>query len=97
MYTFSIICRNLTALGVRNVLQSVGSSIHFFMCHPAKYTALPVQHTRTQKKRLPCLVFGARISDLPSKYAKASSITSEFGDLCCAASATNDNCVLCEL
>ena len=47
-----------------------------FTCCP---TALPVQHARTQKKRFPCLVFGARISDLPSKYGK-SSIASEFGD-----------------
>ena len=40
---------------------------------PAKYTALPVQHTRTQKKCLPCLKFGTRISELPLKYGKASS------------------------
>ena len=80
------ICRNLTALGVRNALRSVESSIqvqfsrNFFKCRPAKYTMLPVQHTRTQKKRFPCLIFGARTSDLPSKYGKASSIAGEFGD-----------------
>ena len=53
----------------------------FCTCCPAKYTALPVQHTRTLKKCFPCLIFGARISDLLSKYAKASSVASEFGDM----------------
>ena len=51
----------------------------FFTCHPGKYTALPVQHTRTQKKLFPCLIFGARISNLASKYGKVSSIVREFG------------------
>ena len=55
---------------------------NFFTCRPAKYTVLPVQHTRTQKKHFPCLIFGARISDLPSKYGKTLSIASEFGDAC---------------
>ena len=55
--------------------------------------ALPVQHTRTQKKHFPCLKFGARISELPSKYRKASSITSEFTVRICAASAINNYCV----
>ena len=82
MYTFHNICRNLTALGVRNALWSVESSnptikISFFTCHPAKDTALPMQHTRTLKHSL-----GARISDLLSKYEKASSITSQFGEAC---------------
>ena len=99
MYTFSDICRNLTALGVRNALKSVESSIQvdFFTCRPAKYTALPVEHTRTLKQRFLCLIFGARISDLFSKYGKASSITSEFGDgrtRVRAVSAINNFCVL---
>ena len=55
--------------------------------------ALPIQHTRTQKKRFPCLKFGARISELPSKYGKASSITIEFGMRVCAASTINNYCV----
>ena len=83
MYTF---CRNLTALCVRNALRSVESSIQGqfsrFTCRPAKYTVLPVQHTRTLKKRFACLIFGARTSDMLSKYGKASSITSEYGDAC---------------
>ena len=54
----------------------------FFMCHPAKHTALSVQHTRTQKKYFPWLIFGTRISDLPSKYNKALSFASEFRDTC---------------
>ena len=68
----------------------------FFTCRPAKYTALPAQHIRTQKKRFPCLIFGARISNLPSKYGKASSIASEFGARVCAASEINNYnyCVL---
>ena len=44
------------------------------------YTELPVKYTRTLKKRFPCLIFGAKISDLLSKYGKASSIAGEFGD-----------------
>ena len=56
VYTFSNICKNLAALGVRNALWSVESSQFksnfrirdFFKC---RYTALPVQHTRIQKKQ----------------------------------------------
>ena len=44
-----------------------------FTYRPAKYTALPVQHTTTLKKHFGCLIFGARISDMLSKYGKAPS------------------------
>ena len=74
VYTFSDICRTL---GVRNVLQSTESSIQVY--RPAKYTTLPVQHTRTQKECFPSLILCAKISNLPSKYGKASSIASECG------------------
>ena len=77
---------NLASLGARNALWGVESSIQvqfsrfLYMGRPAKYTALPVQHTRTQKKHFPCLKFGARISELSSKYGMASSIASEFAN-----------------
>ena len=63
MYVFSNICRNLAALGVRNALKRVESSIQvdFFTCRPAKYTAAPIEHTRTLKQRFPSLIFGTRI------------------------------------
>ena len=41
---FSNTCKTL---GVRNVLRGVESSL--YICFPAKYTVLPVQHTNTQK------------------------------------------------
>ena len=69
-------CRDLTALGVRNVLWSIGSSSiqvkfsRFLTCYSAKYTALPVQHTIPQTKHFCCLIFGTRISNLLLKYAK---------------------------
>ena len=77
MYTFSRpnICRNLTASEAQEMNLQFKSD--FFTCRPAEYAALPVQHTKTLKKRL---IFGARIRDLLSKYGKASSIVSEFGD-----------------
>ena len=82
VYTFSM---NLADLGIQNVLWSVESLFKsnfrdLFKCRSAKFTVLHVQHTRTQKKRFLCLKFGARISELPSKYGKALSIASEFVD-----------------
>ena len=69
MYTFSNICRNFTALGIRNAPRDIEYSIlkskfgDFFICLPAKYTVLRVQHTGTQKKYF----FGTRMSNLSSK------------------------------
>ena len=66
-----------TCFRCKNTLQSIEISNFrdFFKCHPAKYTALLVQHTRTQKYRFSCLIFCARISNLPLKYGKASITT----------------------
>ena len=60
---------------------------HFFftrsasVCTRRSFSASGIRLTRTLKKRFPCLIFGARISDLLSKYGKASSIASQFGDV----------------
>ena len=56
------------------MFRSVESSSQI-TCRPAKYTVLPIQHTRTQKKRFPCLILGARIIDLPSKHGLESTYT----------------------
>ena len=83
MYTFSNICRNLNALGVRNALQSIESSIPFsiFLYVPPCVIHCATRTTyQNTEKHFPCLIFGTRISDPLSKYGKASSITSEFGE-----------------
>ena len=50
------------------------------VCTMRSFSAPGTRLTKTLKKRFPCLISGARISDLLSKYGKASSIASEFGD-----------------
>ena len=71
IYTFKQYLQELTALGIKYVLRSIESSIQVQFLSMSKYTALPLQHT---KKHFPS---GARVSDLPSKYVKASNLTSE--------------------
>ena len=43
------------------------------------------------------IIFGTRISELPSKYGKASSIVQSFGDARVHTSAVNNYCVLHQL
>ena len=81
MYTFSHICRNLTELQFKS---------DFFMCRPAKYN---VQHTRTLKKRFPCLIFCARIGNLLLIIRQGLKFGG-VGTCVHAASAINNNCVL---
>ena len=81
--TVSIITSLLLAMADVVVVESSiqVQFFNFFTCCPALCTAPPIQHTRTLKKRFPCLICGTRISDLLSKYGKASSIANEFGDV----------------
>ena len=80
MYTFTTICRSLAALDASKH-RIFNSSPIFLTCRPAKYTALPIQHARTcMEETLPCFIFGARMSDLSSKYHKPQAPAVTFRD-----------------
>ena len=90
---FSNICRNLTALGVRNALQSVESSIqgHFsrFLYMPPWYIHC-ITRTAHQNVEEPL--------SLPYIWHKDKRASPErLGTCVCAASAINNNCVLRQL
>ena len=81
VYIFSNICRNLTALGVRNALWSIESSpILEISLNAALLNTLCYPYNTPEHRRNAFLALYL-ISDLPSKYGKVSSVASEFGNV----------------
>ena len=86
VYFLAIFTKTYLASAKKNLLRNV--QLHFlskfrdfFSCCPVKYTGLPMQHFRTQKKRFPFLKFGAKAIEYtvrPSAVTRLHSFCNEY-------------------